>query len=226
MATPSQIRANRENAKSSTGPRSEAGIQATKYNALRHGLAAKDLLVIVEEDPAELDVLRATLREQHSPANEIEEMLVDEIAQCWWRLQRARKHEAWVVSGTFKHFRPYPPDAMNGISRYMSSAERGWHRAITQLRVTQNDRRKNQQSAEAQPQAAEPEKVMAVGSVLQNDFEAPSAPEPPSEPTTDHWPLTTEIGSVLQNDPEPPGAAASELTTDNRQLTTNLTTNH
>jgi hypothetical protein len=57
------------------------------------------------------------------------------------------------------------------ILRYMASAERGWHRAITQLRTVQNDRRKNEQVALPQPQPIEAEKVMAIGSVSQNDPE-------------------------------------------------------
>jgi hypothetical protein len=85
MASAAQIRANRENAQRSTGPRTEAGKHNTKYNALKHGLAA-ELLVLRGEDPADLDALRAQLHADYSPANETEAMLVEDLAQCWWRL--------------------------------------------------------------------------------------------------------------------------------------------
>jgi hypothetical protein len=39
MATERQIAANRNNAKKSSGPRSKEGKQASRRNALRHGLA-------------------------------------------------------------------------------------------------------------------------------------------------------------------------------------------
>ena len=60
MATPAQIRANRENAQRSTGPRTEASKQTTRLNALKHGLAAT-LLVLSDEDATKFDALRAQL---------------------------------------------------------------------------------------------------------------------------------------------------------------------
>jgi hypothetical protein len=171
MASAAQIRANRENAQRSTGPRTDAGKQATKFNALKHGLAAESL-VISGENPAELDALRDQLRADHSPVGETEAMLVEEIAQCWWRLQRTRSFEARIID-----LLPDQPRDLGPLIRYMTQAERGWHRAITQLRTVQNDRRKRETSDPAPapaPQPAEEEKVMAVGSVPQTD------PEPPA----------------------------------------------
>ena len=43
MASERQIRANRENAKRSTGPRSPAGKRKVRANALKHGLSARTL---------------------------------------------------------------------------------------------------------------------------------------------------------------------------------------
>ena len=47
MASERQIAANRRNAKKSTGPRSQAGREASRRNARRHGLA-----IAIETDPA------------------------------------------------------------------------------------------------------------------------------------------------------------------------------
>ena len=49
MASEAQIRANRENAQRSTGPRTEAGRQSSRLNSLKHGLAAK-MLVLSDAD--------------------------------------------------------------------------------------------------------------------------------------------------------------------------------
>jgi hypothetical protein len=180
MASAAQIRANRENARRSTGPRTEAGKQASRYNALKHGLAAESL-VIRGEDPAELDALRAQLRADHSPAGETEAMLVEEIAQCWWRLQRARAQEARAINSSLL-MNPFNTADIAAVMRYVVHAERGWHRALTQLRAVQNDRRKRETTdpaSVAAPQPAQETKVMAVGSVLQTQPEPAAAASVP-----------------------------------------------
>jgi hypothetical protein len=189
MASAAQIHANRENAQRSTGPRTEAGKQATRHNALKHGLAAESL-IIRGENPAELNSLRAQLRADYAPASETEAMLVEEIAQCWWRLQRARAQEKRSISVSMECMQPYNPEDLGPIIRYIAHAERGWHRAITQLRTVQNDGLKREADHPATtpvPQPDEETKVMAVGSVPQTHTH-------PAAAVHDH----PEIGSDAQ----------------------------
>ena len=196
MATPAQIRANRANAQRSSGPRTEAGREIAKMNALKHGLAAREL-VIRDEDPAALDALRADLRAEHAPANQTEALLVEDLAVCWWRLQRARKYETEALKGTFMANHPFVLTVMERLLRYTTAAERGWNRAQANLRTAQNDRRKREASntqPAPSPQPQETEKVMAIGSVPQDDS------DPRVPPPTKSQPLTTGIGSVLRND--------------------------
>jgi hypothetical protein len=47
--------ASRQNGARSRGPRTAAGKARSAQNALKHGLCAKKLLVLREEDPAEVD---------------------------------------------------------------------------------------------------------------------------------------------------------------------------
>ena len=54
MATEKQKKANRENAKKSTGPRTEEGKARSSQNGIKHGLLARDA-VMADEDPAEYD---------------------------------------------------------------------------------------------------------------------------------------------------------------------------
>ena len=99
---------NRANAQHSTGPKTVEGKDKSKHNSFKHGLYSKEL-VLPDEDPAELDELRATLRAEHQPADETEGILVNEIAENFWRLRRMRKLEArgmqpenvdgWLQSG-------------------------------------------------------------------------------------------------------------------------------
>ncbi len=145
MATAQQILSNRANASLSTGPRTAAGLEATKYNATKHGLSGKQI-VTRDEDPAAYDELRRQLIVDHAPANEREAMLVEEIAQNWWRLERARRVEAAVLQ-KFGHLEcilePEARKAFQLITRYLNTIQRTWDRACKDLQMLQDKRRKN-----------------------------------------------------------------------------------
>ncbi len=146
MATISQINANRLNALSSTGPATAAGIENCKFNATRHGLAGKQV-VTKGEDPAQYDELRVMLIDENQPATEHEAMLVEEIAQNWWRLQRARRTEAAVINkfGDLECIiEPEARKAFQTITRYLNTIERTWHRACTDLAKLQKLRREEE----------------------------------------------------------------------------------
>jgi hypothetical protein len=52
--SPAQIAANRANAQKSTGPKTDAGRNASKMNALKHGIFSSEILVRgrhIEENP-------------------------------------------------------------------------------------------------------------------------------------------------------------------------------
>jgi hypothetical protein len=67
MSTAAQQQANKENAKHSTGPRTEEGKQRSSQNALKHGFCAKDPL-IRGEDPDDYYRHSAELELSLSPA--------------------------------------------------------------------------------------------------------------------------------------------------------------
>jgi hypothetical protein len=91
---------NRENAKKSTGPKTTEGKVASSKKALKHGIYSK-FACIPGEDPEKLDALRADLRDEHQPASLTEEILVDELAHHYWRIQRYRYLEShmWTTPG-------------------------------------------------------------------------------------------------------------------------------
>ena len=93
MTTESQKRANRENAKKSTGPRTEEGKARSSQNSLRHGLLARDA-VLPGEDPAEFDRQLSTLEDDIRPANSLEFALVRQIADAEYRLRRLGRLES------------------------------------------------------------------------------------------------------------------------------------
>jgi hypothetical protein len=66
MATPNQIRANRENARKSTGPKSALGKRIASRNATRHGFYATSVL-LPEEDADEFVRLGRRLALAYNP---------------------------------------------------------------------------------------------------------------------------------------------------------------
>jgi hypothetical protein len=141
------IEINRGNAQHSTGPKSEAGKASSSRNATRHGLTAKQV-VINGEDQEAYEALRRDLIDAYQPANAAEAMLVEEIAQGFWRLQRARALEAeqfnlcCAGADPIIGFNSGNAD-FERLRRYMTSIERAYHRAMEQLEKTQAARKKN-----------------------------------------------------------------------------------
>jgi hypothetical protein len=191
-ASERQIEANRRNA---TGPHkmTEAGKQSLRTNALRHGLATKLHVVLAGEDEGFYNEILDGLREEYAPRTTQEEMLVNQIAENYWRLIRARNME----SGSFKlgikieaeeygFNRVEPDDLLRGanlatalshhheifsrIARYETTAERAYYRAIRELQKLQALPSRLQRHEPAKP---EPE----IRSVPQNEHQAPE-PEP------------------------------------------------
>lgn len=139
MASAQQVLANRANASLSTGPRSAAGIAVARFNATKHGLSGKQI-VTKGEDPAAYDALRRELIAHHAPANGREAMLVEEVAQNWWRLERARRVEAAVIQkyGELEVIiEPESRKAFQTITRYLNTIQRTWSRACKDLEALQ-----------------------------------------------------------------------------------------
>jgi hypothetical protein len=96
MASDKQLRANRSNAKRSTGPRSQGGKARSRLNSRKHGLTAKTL-VIDDEDPAQFDKLRVELMEEYDPQSALECELVERLSSLVWRLRPIPAFEAAII---------------------------------------------------------------------------------------------------------------------------------
>ena len=102
MATRKQIRANRRNARKSTGPKSDAGKAASLANALSHGLTAARTVVLPEEEPEDFERLRGGVIAELAPAGALQEALAQRIAVLLWRLDRVARLEAELfIHGEF-----------------------------------------------------------------------------------------------------------------------------
>jgi hypothetical protein len=90
MATKAQIKANRQNARKSTGPRTDEGKAAVSKNAVKHGLFAEEA-VIFGEDPADYDALHDEILAELAPSGVMETLLAERVVSLTWRLHRAER---------------------------------------------------------------------------------------------------------------------------------------
>lgn len=88
-ASEAQIKANRENAKKSTGPRTEAGKSISRMNATRHGLTGQ-YFCISETDAPAYKAFEETMLANLKPIGSYEDQLAIAIVQNQWRLNRSR----------------------------------------------------------------------------------------------------------------------------------------
>jgi len=104
VTSQAQVDANRENAKSSTGPRTVEGKARSSKNAETHGLFAREVIIQLgdsREDPESLESLNDGMWEQFRPDGRLEEEIVSEMVANLWRRRRLHRFElATVERGT------------------------------------------------------------------------------------------------------------------------------
>jgi hypothetical protein len=73
----------------------------SRWNSLKHGLLAKTVVLTwgpLKEDEKEFEQLLSDLRNDLSPVGALEEMLVEEIAVCYWRIRRVLRAETGEIT--------------------------------------------------------------------------------------------------------------------------------
>ena len=174
MRTEKQLRASRENAKKSTGPRTTEGKARASKNALKHGLMAQDA-VIPGEDPAEFDRHLTKLEDTYLPRNYVEKELVRQIGDAMWRMQRLSRIESAVISASIERTRAYQFDFrvdrikqghegdlqllgesmlsgtkfLNNLARYDAHLNRRFYRAVELMMKIRTEERKSREAQAA-----------------------------------------------------------------------------
>ena len=149
MASPAQILANRENARQSSGPKTDTGKQTSSRNAIRQGLTSTQIVIPGEDQSAYEELLRG-MHQSYTPVNAAERVLVDQIAANAWRLMRAQRVEtaffAKLTEGAGDSSVALAtaflekPKEMARIHRYVASAQSAYYKAITQLAKLRKER--------------------------------------------------------------------------------------
>ncbi len=82
----------RQNARKSTGPRTEAGKDISRYNALKHGLNSRRLVnPETNEDKQAFDAFEASYENEYQPQNLAEIQTVKSLVEMRWQLMRAAR---------------------------------------------------------------------------------------------------------------------------------------
>lgn len=146
MITQRQLLANRRNAKKSTGPRTAAGRAACRLNALKHGLAAADVILPTPADQTAFAQLRAAFEQDYQPSTTTEQQTLHNLVAARWRFERAQKLESQFFNDKIDDY-DSPHDAvalifhddsqssntLAKISRYETRFERTFYKAVKEL---------------------------------------------------------------------------------------------
>jgi len=102
MATTAQTKANRKNAKKSTGPQTAEGKAVVSKNAVKHGLFAAEA-VITGENPAVYEAFHDQFLAEWKPVGMTEIMLAERIVSLAWRLQRVERMQNQAIDHLIEH---------------------------------------------------------------------------------------------------------------------------
>ncbi len=145
-----KLKANRANAKKSTGPKSAAAKEKVSHNSVNHGLCGRfDVLACEHQD--DYDLLLNRLHEEEKPVGTAEVELVVKMAQHTWLCRRAlRLQEACFSMEPAEPGQTREQQAIgvrttiNNYVRYHAAQDRAYRRASQELL----QRRKERQLAE------------------------------------------------------------------------------
>jgi hypothetical protein len=121
-----KIEANRENAKRSTGPKTEKGKRNSSRNAMTHGLLSKELVIADKESREEFEQLLEELIEDFQPQGRAELSLIETVAISDWRYRRSLCAETAEIAGDLLGLDRVLPnvDETNKILRYQTAIHR------------------------------------------------------------------------------------------------------
>lgn len=100
-----QLEANRQNAKLG-GVKTDEGKAISRFNALKHGLLSKEVL-LKSENLDDLEELGKNLRQELKPASQIEMIFVEKLIADVWRLKRALRVEKEMIEDDCKETENY-----------------------------------------------------------------------------------------------------------------------
>ena len=177
-----RLRANRENAKKSTGPKTARGKAYSRRNALKHGLLIDRVLFSSDGAPMneELHDLWDSLQAKYGSGDVGTELLLETLLVEWWRLRMALDIEMRCLKDAVNHLGPM--GSLPNLQRYRTSSQRAFLKNLELL-----DKR--------QPPTSE-----AAGDEAEGDAPASQPETPPQapKPTSGLTVMATEASAPKQ----------------------------
>jgi hypothetical protein len=159
-----RIQANRQNAAHSTGPRTEAGKERSRRNSLKHGLTGEGI-VLTQADANEVDRREIVFADELIAVGEVGQILARRAALCSVRMERAADQQAVSLTAKIREVEAdfvapegvdpaeadrlkdetiraamFDPSKEATLARqYEAAAERGFYRALKELRQMDRD---------------------------------------------------------------------------------------
>ena len=132
MTTQKQIIANRKNAQRG-GVKTLEGREMVKFNALKHGVL---LQAVTEYEQPIYEDIQERLFKEYQPKTLLEEILIERVAICYLRLQRAVKAESEFMQSRLD---PHVESSRFGfaIDIDIEVINEGYHPVITPENVEQ-----------------------------------------------------------------------------------------
>jgi hypothetical protein len=163
-ASEARIRANQANALLSTGPKTSEGKERSRRNGLKHGLTGEGI-VIPQEDVVEVDRRFSAFRAEREPSGEVGEVLLRRLAVLSVRMDRCVDQEdAAIAENVARALAEFEvPDGVDEATaarlraleadrakfdpseeaclarKYEAAAERGFFRALKELRQVERE---------------------------------------------------------------------------------------
>ena len=103
IVSDNKVRANRKNAKLSTGPRTVSGKEKISGNALTHGLTAEKH-VIIGESIEEFNTFKDSMLRVYEPIGAYEEEIFIKLVELLWRLRRVGVIETGIYGNEILEF--------------------------------------------------------------------------------------------------------------------------
>ena len=128
-----KIRANRRNAKKSTGPKTPEGKAASSKNATTFGIFCSDLLVF-GENMKDFHFLRESFLLSLLPHDMVELMLVDRIVTANWKLRRLRQAESTLHGDQYNQIITNVKDKIANLEEKDEDAKESRQEAIAYAR--------------------------------------------------------------------------------------------
>jgi hypothetical protein len=122
--SPAVQQKNQNNSKKSTGPTSPQGKNRSRFNAAKHGLTARRLMITNDGKPVEngLAEIVEALRAHYGADDVVSEILIDNIALDYWRQNMGLEAEMYCLAKNDWAF--HPQGSLPTIQRYNTTNQR------------------------------------------------------------------------------------------------------